>query len=59
MWTPLKLLAGKVSVRDVLFEFSKIHMVCVSSGRKYLCAHPKKTEYIMEVFQTFMPMAQR
>lgn len=43
-------LVGKVSVREVLFALSKMRMVVERSGSAYLCALPKKTEQILEVF---------
>jgi transposase len=43
-------LAGKVSVREVLFVLSKMRLVVEANGREYLCALPKKTEEILEVF---------
>ena len=36
-----KNLVGKVSVREVLFELSKMEMIVEDSGREYLCATPK------------------
>jgi len=47
-------LVGKVSVREVLFELSKMRMIVEKSGREYLCALPKKTEQILEVFSDFV-----
>ncbi len=43
-------LVGKVSVREVLFALSKMRMIVEKSGNEYLCALPKKTEQILEVF---------
>jgi transposase len=43
-------LVGKVSVREVLFELSKMEMIVEKSGREYLCALPKKTEQVLAVF---------
>ena len=43
-------LVGVVSVRDVLYSLSKMQMIVETSGREYLCALPKKTEEIFEVF---------
>ena len=43
-------LVGKVSVREVLFALSKMRMIVEASGREYLCALPKRTEQILEVF---------
>jgi transposase len=54
-----KELVGKVSVREVLYALSKMRMIVETSGREYLCALPKKTEQILEVFSDFIPMAQR
>jgi transposase len=50
-------LVGKVSVREVLFELSKMRMIVERGGHEYLCALPKKTEQILEVFSDFLPMA--
>ena len=50
-------LVGKVSVREVLLELSKVRMIVEKSGREYLCALPKKTEQILEVFSDFLPIA--
>lgn len=47
-------LVGKVSVREVLFELSKMRMIVEKGGREYLCALPKKTEQILEVFSDIM-----
>lgn len=52
-------LVGTVSVREVLFALSKMRMIVETSGREYLCALPKKTEQILEVFSDLIPMAQR
>jgi hypothetical protein len=35
-----------------------MRMIVETSGREYLCALPKKTEQILEVFSDFIPMAQ-
>ena len=43
-------LVGKVSVKEVLYALSKMRMIVETSGREYLCALPKKTEQILEVF---------
>jgi len=43
-------LVGKVSVKEVLYALSKMRMIVERSGREYLCALPKKTEQILEVF---------
>jgi len=48
-------LAGKVSVREVLFVLSKMRMIVEPNGREYLCALPKKTEEIWEVFKDLIP----
>jgi hypothetical protein len=50
-------LVGKVSVREVLFALSKMRLIVETSGREYLCALPKKTEQILEVFSDCIPMA--
>jgi transposase len=50
-------LVGKVSVREVLYALSKMHMIVETSGKEYLCALPKKTEQIWEVFSDYLPMA--
>jgi transposase len=44
-------LVGRVSVREVLFVLSKIRMIVEVGGLEYLCALPKKTEEILEVFK--------
>ena len=51
-------LVGKVSVREVLYELSKMRMIVERSGREYLCALPKKTEQILEAFSDLIPMVQ-
>jgi len=43
-------LVGKVSVKEVLYALSKMRMIVEKSGNEYLCALPKKTERILEVF---------
>ena len=43
-------LVGVVSVREVLLLLSKMRMVVEAGGREYLCALPKRTEQILEVF---------
>jgi transposase len=50
-------LVGKVSVREVLFALSKMRLIVETSGKEYLCALPKKTEQILEVFSDYIPMA--
>ena len=50
-------LVGKISVREVLFELSKMEMIVERSGREYLCAIPKKTEQILSVFSDYIPIA--
>lgn len=52
-------LVGKVSVKEVLLELSKMEMIVERTGREYLCAVPKKTENILEAFSDLVPMAQR
>lgn len=47
-------LVGKVSVSEVLLMLSKMRMIVEKSGREYLCALPKKTEQIHEVFSDFV-----
>jgi hypothetical protein len=49
-------LVGVVSVREVLFTLSKMQLIVETSGRKYLCALPKKTEEIFEAFSDLIPM---
>jgi transposase len=51
-----KNLVGKVSVREVLFELSKMEMIVENSGREYLCATPKRAEEIHDVFSDLIPM---
>jgi len=43
-------LVGEVSIREVLLLLSKMRMIVEVSGREYLCALPKRTEQILEVF---------
>jgi transposase len=43
-------LVGKVSVKEVLYALSKMRMIVERSGNEYLCALPKKTEQVLEVF---------
>ena len=43
-------LVGKVSVKEVLYALSKMRMIVEASGNEYLCALPKKTEQILEIF---------
>jgi transposase len=50
-------LVGKVSVKEVLYALSKMRMIVEVSGREYLCALPKGTEQILEVFSDYVPMA--
>jgi transposase len=50
-------LVGKISVREVLYALSKMRMIVEASGREYLCALPKGTEQILEVFSDYVPMA--
>ncbi|MEI6242901.1 MAG: transposase [Chlamydiota bacterium] len=50
-------LVGKVSVREVLFELSKMEMIVEQSGRQYLCAIPKRTEQILSAFADYTPIA--
>jgi transposase len=45
-----KELVGVVSVREVLLLLSKMRMIVEAEGNEYLCALPKKTEQILEVF---------
>ena len=47
-------LVGKVSVREVLYLLSKMQMIVEPSGKEYLCALPKKTEEILEVFSDYV-----
>jgi len=47
-------LVGVVSVREVLFELSKMRMIVEASGNEYLCALPKKTEEIQEIFSDLL-----
>lgn len=47
-------LVGKVSVREVFLELSKMRMIVERSGREYLCALPKKTQQIAELFSDIM-----
>jgi len=49
-------LVGVVSVREVLYALSKMQMIVEASGRKYLCALPKKTEEIYAVFSDLIPI---
>lgn len=51
-------LVGKVSVREALFELSKMEMVVERTGREYLCAIPRRTERILSAFSDLIPMAQ-
>jgi transposase len=51
-------LVGKVSVKEVLFELSKMEMIVERMGREYLCAIPKKTEQILQAFSDLIPMAR-
>ena len=47
-------LVGKVSVREVLYLLSKMQMIVEPSGKEYLCALPKKTEEILEIFKDYI-----
>jgi len=49
-----KELVGVVSVREVLFELSKMRMIVEASGSEYLCALPKKVEEIQEIFSDLL-----
>jgi transposase len=48
---------GKVSVKEVFLELSKMRMIVEKNGKEYLCALPKKTEQILEAFSDYIPMA--
>jgi hypothetical protein len=50
-------LVGKILVREVLFELSKLEMIVEQSGREYLCAIPKRTEQTLSVFSDYIPIA--
>jgi hypothetical protein len=52
-------LGGKVSVKEVLYVLSKMRMIVEASGREYLCALPRRTEQVLEVFSDLIPMVQR
>jgi hypothetical protein len=41
---------GRVSVGEVLMLLSKMKLIVESGGREFLCALPKRTEQILEVF---------
>jgi|GEM_PF-796433 len=43
-------LVGMVSVREVLFELSKMRMIVETNGKEHLCVLSKKAEQILEVF---------
>jgi transposase len=47
-------LVGVVSVREVLFVLSKMRMIVEACGNEYLCALPKKTEEIYEIFSDLL-----
>jgi hypothetical protein len=47
-------LVGRVSVRAVLFLLSKMRMIVERNGCEYLCALPKKTEEIFEIFKDIL-----
>jgi len=47
-------LVGVVSVGEVLFVLSKMQMIVEASGREYLCALPKKTGAIYELFSDLL-----
>ena len=49
-------LVGVVSVREVLYCLSKMQMIVETSGQEYLCALPKKTEEIYEIFSDLIPL---
>jgi len=49
-------LVGEVSVREVLFELSKIELSVEESGREVFCAFPKRAKEILDVFSDFIPM---
>jgi len=51
-------LVGVVSVREVLYALSKMQMIVEVGGREYLCALPKQTEEIFEIFKDLIPMVQ-
>lgn len=53
-----KNLVGKVSVKEVLLELSKMEMIVETTGREYLCAIPKRTENILQAFSDCIPMAR-
>jgi transposase len=49
-------LVGKVSVKEVLYTLSKMRMIVEVSGNEYLCALPKKTDQILEIFSDIVPV---
>ena len=49
-------LTGRISVKEVLLEFSKIERVVEKNGAEYFAAVPKKVEDLLEQFKDKIPM---
>ena len=49
-------LLGKVSVKEIIFELSKMERIVEKSGSEYFAAVPKKVEKIVDLFKDMIPM---
>jgi transposase len=49
-------LVGKISVREVLYELSKIELSVEENGREVFCAFPKRAQEILSIFSDLIPM---
>lgn len=49
-------LTGKISVKEVLFELSKLQKIVEPNGREYFAKTPKQTKEIADIFPEALPM---
>ena len=49
-------LVGELSVREVLFELSKVELSVEENGREVFCAFPKRSQEILDIFSDLIPM---
>lgn len=49
-------LVGELSVREVLFELSKVELSVEGNGREVFCAIPKRSQEIIDIFSDLIPM---
>jgi hypothetical protein len=52
-------LVGEISVREVLFELSKMELIVETSNREVFGAFPKRTEEIFSIFSDLIPMGYK